>query len=85
MDAIVDFMMGPKATVSEIHTLSRRLKVRRNWEKVFLHPDNNFIHETHSMCPPPPHTHTLCRCSTNGSKSRDSLSSLHRERMRCIG
>ena len=54
MDAIVDFMMGPKATMAEIHTLARSLKVRRNWEQVFLHAENYFVHETRSMFYPPP-------------------------------
>ena len=54
MDAILDFMMGPKATVAGIHTLARCLQVKRNWEQVFLHPDNHFIHDIGSIPPPPP-------------------------------
>ena len=42
-------MASDKATLHGFNKLCRRLKDDRNWEYVYLHPENTMIHETRSM------------------------------------
>ena len=46
---IIDYMGSAKATLRGFNKLCRRLKDYRNWEYVYLHPENTMIHEPRSM------------------------------------
>ena len=43
---IIDYMASDTATLHGFNKLFRRLKDDRNWEYVYLHPENTMIHET---------------------------------------
>ena len=46
---IIDYMASHKATLYGFNKLCRRLKDDRNWEYVYLHPENTIIRETRNM------------------------------------